>query len=138
MKTNRIKREERDPRARALPLSVQGIRRGQEKERLSCRTDRLWRDTRRRPGGPLGPDCESSNPSEADLFLNQFLLCHHTTQLAAFAHSGGGAHTSFILLFVLPVLAMCAVSVPLPEKLFDSDFVRGLEAFSPSTSRLLT
>jgi hypothetical protein len=72
--------------------------------------------------GPFG--LTASRPKHPSLvsILNQFPFAHHTTQLAANAHSGGATHTSLILLLVLPVLAMCVVRVPLPEKLFNSDF----------------
>jgi hypothetical protein len=54
--------------------------------------------------------------------LNQLPFARHATRLAANAHFGGAAHTSLILLFVLPAIAMCAVKVPLPEAFFNSDF----------------
>ena len=71
---------------------------------------------------PLGLTASHSTHPGLHSLLNQFPSAHHLSQLVAISHSGGAAHTSFLLLFVLPVLAMCAVRVPLPEKLFDSDF----------------
>jgi aminoglycoside phosphotransferase (APT) family kinase protein len=66
----------------------------------------------------------ASNPAHSGLasLLNHFSSAYHAMQLAAYSHFGGAPHEKFIFLFVLPVLAMCAVRVPLPEKLFDSDF----------------
>ncbi len=71
--------------------------------------------------GPLGLTASHPTHSRLVYIQNQIPSLLHTTQLAAYAHSGGGAHTRFIVLFLLPVLAMCAVRIPLPEKLFDSD-----------------
>jgi hypothetical protein len=72
--------------------------------------------------GPFG--LAASHPRHLSVFslLNRFHSAHHTTQLAAYAHSVDATHASLILLFVLSVIAMCAVRVPLPEKLFDSAF----------------
>jgi hypothetical protein len=72
--------------------------------------------------GPFG--LTASRPAHPSLgsWLNPFPSVHHAMQLAAIGHSGGATHSSLFLLFVLPVLAMCAVRVPLPEKLFNSDF----------------
>jgi aminoglycoside phosphotransferase (APT) family kinase protein len=66
--------------------------------------------------------------------MNHFLPAHHAPRLAAYAH-GGATHSSLIFLFLLPVLAMCAVRVPLPEKLFNSDIRTRLgSAFSQHQS----
>lgn len=64
------------------------------------------------------------NPAHPDFtsLLNHISSAYHVMQPAAYSHFGSAPHERFIFLFVLPVLAMCAVRVPLPEKLFDSDF----------------
>jgi hypothetical protein len=63
----------------------------------------------------------SAHPGVVSL-LNQFPSAHHAIHLAARAHSMGSSQPSAVFLFLLPVLAMCAVRVPLPEALFNSDF----------------
>jgi hypothetical protein len=72
--------------------------------------------------GPFGLTASHPTHPSPGTWLNPIPSVHHTMQLAVHAHSGGATHASLILLFVLPVLAMCAVRVPLPEKLFNSDF----------------
>ena len=72
--------------------------------------------------GSFGLTASHSTHSILASFLNPIFRTHHTAQLAAYAHSGDATHWSFLFFFVMPALAMCAVKVPLPGKLFDSDF----------------
>jgi len=55
-------------------------------------------------------------------FLEQLISGHPAARLAVSGHSGAPSHTSLIFLLLFPAIALCAVRVPLPEKLFDSDF----------------
>ncbi|MBZ5641256.1 MAG: aminoglycoside phosphotransferase family protein [Acidobacteriia bacterium] len=72
--------------------------------------------------GPIGWSAgHSAHPGVVSL-LNQFPSTHHTVQLAAQAHSIGASPVGAVFLFLMPLLAMCAVRVPLPEALFNSDF----------------
>jgi aminoglycoside phosphotransferase (APT) family kinase protein len=72
--------------------------------------------------GPIGLSAShSAHPGVVSLW-NQISLARHAIQIAATAHAASAPRTSSILLFLLPVLAMCAVRVPLPEALFNSDF----------------
>jgi aminoglycoside phosphotransferase (APT) family kinase protein len=54
--------------------------------------------------------------------LSRIPASHHAIQHAARGHAAGSSPLSAAFLFLLPALAMCAVRVPLPEDLFNSDF----------------
>jgi hypothetical protein len=120
MRANRIRARGARCAGRALPRSVARKTAGAGEK--ACHDVKRWMTKYISTlSGPLG--LTASHPAHARLvyLLNQFPSALHTAQQAAYALAGGGTHTGLMVLFMLPVLAMCAVRIPLPEKLFNSD-----------------
>jgi hypothetical protein len=106
---------------KALPVRAAVPRNG-SKARARLGTERWMEQYAATLSGPIGLSAShATHPGAASLW-NQFSLAHHAMQMAATAHAAGVARGSSIFLLLLPVLAMCAVRVPLPEALFNSDF----------------
>ena len=133
---------------KAKPLThFSTISAGRNSVRRTARKSVVFVKGARLAGQKLGAKCASTlsgsfgltashpgRPSFVSL-MNHFLPAHHAPRLTVYAHFGGTTHSSLIFLLLLPVLAMCAVRVPLPEKLFNSDIRTRLgSAFSQHQS----
>jgi tRNA A-37 threonylcarbamoyl transferase component Bud32 len=109
------------PTVRDRPLCVADEPDGQLKKKARFEAPRWMARYLATSCSPIGMTISHPTLRSLVSLSNQFHSAHQMIRLAATAHGEGGAQSSSILWFVLPMLAMCAVRISLPEALFSSD-----------------
>jgi tRNA A-37 threonylcarbamoyl transferase component Bud32 len=71
--------------------------------------------------GPIGLPASQSNHANFAFLFNHLSATHPAARLLSSGHIGSSAHSSVLLWIVLPMLALCAVKIPMPEELLSSD-----------------
>jgi len=121
MKTNRIAKGGTRFAGRALPLRGSGM-----PARLKINAGRFGKywiaKYSSTLSGQFGMTAGLRRHTGLLSLLSEFPSLHHRAQLLFSVQSESATHARLFLVFLLPVLAMCAVRVPLPEHLFNSDF----------------